>query len=1051
MNLIALAVKKPILVIAMVVLIVLFGLLALYAIPIQLTPDINRPVIQVTTIWPGTAPVEVEREIINRQEEQLKGLEGVKEIISLASTGQAQVTLEFHVGQDMDKALLLVANRLDRVTGYPEEADEPILTTAGSEDSPIAWVVLKQNKQNTIPVHALGDFADDVIRSRLERVPGVGRVNVFGGSEREMQIIVKAEQLAHYRLTITDLLRALRDANVNISAGDVEEGKRRYVIRTQAEFEHIGQAQEVVIKSQTDAQGRQERITIADIADVRFGYKKPTALIRHLGEPIIAINAVRETGANVIETMRGLKAGIEELNDGLLKSAGLYLTQVYDETIYIDSAIHLVQTNIIVGGLLAATILILFLKSWRAVLIISLAIPISVIGAFVAMAALGRSINVISLAGLAFAVGMVVDAAIIVLENIYRLRFDGKPAKQAAIDGTQQVWGAILVSAVTTVAVFVPILMLKVEVGQLFRDIAVAISVAVCLSLLVAVTLIPTLSAKLFQGPMTATNLQTFVFVDRFGQWFSALVIQYLQTIFKRPKFAVMSVLALTLMAGIGTALLLPKLEYLPEGNRNFIFGIILPPPGYNLATTKEISDRVENAARPLWSSETGPEAAPGQPPKIKNFFFVARENLSFVGAISEQPQRAKELIPVLSKPVFREPGTFGFISQPSIFGRGIGSGRSIDLDIIGPDLEVILNIALQTMIKLSEVLPTHEGNQYRPNPGLELGAPEVRIIPNYLRLADNGLTARDLALAVKVFNEGLRISELTLAGKRRDLTLKGPEQNIVATQEISNLPVITQQGEIVPVGNLADVMLTAGPTELRHKDRVRAVTIEIRPAPFIPLEQSMELIQQQVLTPLQKELPLNVNMRLSGTADELTQTWNAMVWQLGLALVIVYLVMAILFDSFFYPLIILFSVPVATFGGIVGLALLNLFVYQPLDMLTMLGFIILVGIVVNNAILLVHHTLYNVRKEHMPLQEAVITATKHRIRPIFMSTLTSIFGMLPLVLFPGAGSELYRGLGSVVVGGLTLSAILTLIMIPALLRFSSPIAKVRDQAEILQ
>jgi HAE1 family hydrophobic/amphiphilic exporter-1 len=479
----------------------------------------------------------------------------------------------------------------------------------------------------------------------------------------------------------------------------------------------------------------------------------------------------------------------------------------------------------------------------------------------------------------------------------------------------------------------------------------------------------------------------------------------------------------------------LPKLEYLPEGNRNLVFGIIIPPPGYNLATTSGIAQDIETAIRPHWASVSGPESAPGEPPKIERFFFVARRSTTFLGAVSVDPQRAGELIPVLRKAVFREPGTFGFISQPSIFGRGIGGGRKIQLDISGQDLEQILDVAARAAGKVVQHLPMSQGHQFRPNPGLELGAPEVRIIPNRLRLADNGVTARELAETVDAFNDGLRVAEVTVGSKRLDLVLRGPEQTVTETQGIAALPVVTSSGRIVPTGSLADVIITSGPTEIRHRERFRTVTLEIRPAAGVPLETALDTLRDQVIEPLRAEgLPAGIKIGLSGTADKLTQTWRAMQWQLALSVAIVYLVMAILFESFVYPLIILLSVPLAAAGGVAGLVALNHYQFQPLDMLTLLGFVILIGIVVNNAILLVHQTLYHLREDGMATVDAILEATRNRIRPIFMSTLTSVVGMLPLVVSPGAGSELYRGLGSVVVGGLALSALLTLLIVPPML-----------------
>lgn len=569
MNLIRIAIERPVAVVAAVLMVVMFGLVALETIPIQLAPDVNRPVITVTTSWPGAAPAEIEREIINLQEDEMAGLEGLEEITSRSQQGRGTLTLEFSVGANMDRALLLVSNRLDRVSGYPEEANEPSLDTAGSDDNAISWFIIRRVEGNERPVHEFGDFVRDVVKDRIERVPGVSRVEVYGDSEREIQIEVRPELLAFYRLTVSDVILALRQGNASLSAGNVEEGKRNYVTRVEGELNTIETIRQVVVRSEEDlASGRIARVVVGDIADVKFGYRDPVSNIRLNGEPAMAFNAKRETGANVIQIMAGIADAVDELNAGAIPAQGLTLRQVYKETVYINSAIELVRQNIWIGGTLAAIILLLFLRSFRATLVISLAIPVSVIGAFVAMAALGRSINVISLAGLAFAVGMVVDAAIVVLENIYRHRERGLSAREAAYKGASQVWGAVLVSALTTVMVFIPVLVMELEVGQLFRDIAVAISVSVILSLIVSITVIPALSRYLLGGAdeenATIKRIR-LPGIDGLASLFTAAVMAFVRSMFRNKVLPVAVVGIVTLVAVAGTWRYLPKLEYLPE------------------------------------------------------------------------------------------------------------------------------------------------------------------------------------------------------------------------------------------------------------------------------------------------------------------------------------------------------------------------------------------------------------------------------------------------------------------------------------------------------
>ena len=1056
MNIIRLSIERPIAIVAMVLMIVLFGYVALQRIPIQMAPDVRQPVIIVTTNWPGAAPQEVEREIINQQEDALKGLEGVRKMTSSAQRNRGEVTLEFGPEINFDRALLLVANRLDRVSGYPEEADEPVLSTSGTEDNAIAWFIITRQEGNTRPMVENGDFLADVIQERIERVPGVAGANIFGQTEREMAVTITPEKLARYGMTVSDVLQRLRSANASITGGDVEEGKRRYVVRTEGDLNTTRLVEDVVLRSDGEDGNRGVgRVVVRDIADVSIGYKKAQARLRMLNQPALAFNITREQGANVIKTMADVREVIKELADGPVKRQGLIIEQVYDETDYINSSIDLVRTNIIYGGILAIIVLMIFLRSWRPTAVVAMSIPVSVVGSFVAMALLGRSLNVISLAGIAFAVGMVVDAAIVVLENIFRLRQEGKSRAEAAYYGAQQVWPAVLVSALTTVMVFIPILIMDLEVGQLFRDIAVAISVSVMLSLLVAVTLIPALANGLLGGVKTEMGAMRVPLLDDLARGFTRFWAGYARFVVRYKTMAVAIVALIVVVAGSISILIMPKLDYLPQGNRNLMFGIVLPPAGDNLDTNEGIARNIADSTKKYWSRGAYAEINKPEDQKIDRFFYVARLGSMFMAATHVDPQKAGELKALIEGPARAEPGVFAFMFQPSLFGRSVGGGREIDIEISGPDLEVVYGVGREVFFAAREVLPPSEGNSVRPKPALTLGEPEVRITPDRVRLSDNGLSARELGESVDAFNDGIRVAEVTVEGKRIDLTLKGPELDRESTQAIRSLPVVTSDGRIVPVGNLADVRETTGPTEIQRIERSRAMVISVSPKDGIPLEEAEELLEEKVLGPIRaRGLPDGVQFRIGGSADKLKETWNHMQLDLVMALVIVFLVMAVLFESFLYPWIVMLTVPVAAAGGLGGLALLNTYVAQSLDMLTMLGFVILIGIVVNNAILLVHQTLFHIREDAMDVNTAIETATRNRIRPIFMSTLTSVFGMLPLVAFPGPGSELYRGLGAVVLGGLSLSAVLTMAIVPPMMSITVGIVEgrkarraARDQA----
>jgi len=1041
MKIVQQAIRLPVTTAVGVILLVLFGTIALFQIPIQLTPTVEEPQVTVTTFWPGASPQEVEREIVDEQEEQLKSLEGLKKMESSSADSIATITLTFAVGSDNDANLLKVSNRLDQVPRYPEDADKPVLTAVGNQN-PMAWFVMTAGGEKPFAgdIDTLYNFVDDFIKPELERVPGVAQSNIFGGRQREMQVIVDPEKLAARGVTANQLAAALDRENRNFSGGDFSEGKRRYVVRTVGDYGSPEDIENVVIAVKGGVP-----IYVGDVGRAEIGYRKPTASAYYFGAPMIAINAVKQPGSNVLEVMEELKATAARLEEDLLAPRGLVLEQAYDETGYISSAIGLVRQSLVLGGLLAILVLLLFLRSPTSTLIVAVAIPISAVGTFLMMYVFDRTLNVISLAGMAFAVGMVVDNSIVVLENIYRHQQMGKGRALAAYDGAREVWGAVLASTLTTIAVFVPVVFIEEEAGQLFRDIAIAISCAVGLSLIVSVTVIPSLSARILRTAATgraregdeegedleatrATHLWGLVgHGTRLRDMVADFVYWICGTTFRRLAVVV----GLTGAAILLSITLTPKAEYLPIGNSNFLFGIILPPPGYNLEEVVNLRHLYQENLSYLWAGSDAETAnLPGS--GVRSSFFVGLPNAAFMGVRARDPLHVRELIPPYQQVNMKIPGAIAFIDQFSIFQTGFGAARAIDIQLTGPELPRLIELGGRIFGQVPTLLP---GSQARPIPSLDLGNPEVQIHPNRRRAAELGISNQELGFVVSTLVDGAKASDYRFEGREIDLKVIAEHDDEHRTHLLEQLPLATRDGHLTTLGSVADVEVTNGPVEIAHRERQRAITIQVVPAEDMPLQRAMELIDGEILGPMEREGSLGglYRVALSGSADKLTQTARALQFNFLLAVAITYLLMAALFESFLYPLVIMFSVPLAALGGFLGLAVLNLFTYQALDVLTMLGFIILVGTVVNNAILVVHQALNHMREEGMASREAIREATSNRIRPIFMSVGTSVFGMLPLVLFPGAGSELYRGLGSVVVGGLTVSTIFTLVLIPAL------------------
>mgnify|MGYP001169600816 FL=1 len=1031
-RLIKIAIERPVSILALVMLTVLFGIVALRNIPIQMSPDIEKPILEVRVNWPGASPEDVDREVVTRLERELASLNGLEEMASRSSRGRARVTLTYNVSQDMDKALVLLLSKLSSVSDLPNDSKTPEVRTSNSDDSPIARMALVSTIEEENDLDGLGSFLESDIIEPLGRVNGVAEVTVYGGSSREMRIFVDPDKLVQYRLTLTEVINALRSSSTMMSVGVVNEGKRTYAVRAEAVNYTPQTASRIVLRTDVSETGTLVPLLLSDIATIRLQVQESTSIRRFMGDNAIIINVLRSQGTNVVETMKALAVVVDDLNATTLAARNLDLSIVYDETKYISSAIDLVQQNIWIGGVLALLVLLLFLRAALPTIIVFAAIPVSVIGTFVAIAGLGLSINVISLAGLAFAVGMVVDASIVSLENIFRLRQRGMSAENAAFHGGRQVWAPILGSALTTVIVFVPVLMLQLPVGQLFRDIGIAISVAVLISVVVSVTVIPALASRLLRGSADRFGaLLPIPVVDHLARGFTALILHYATFAVRRRVVGLVVVGAVLAGAGGFSYRFMPQLDYLPDGNANFVFGRIFVPPGYSMEETVRIAEKMEAAARPLWEGEAPADG----PPAIERFFFVAFSGGAFAGASAVDPSRVAGLQSVLMTPIFSEPGAGAFVRQSSLFGRSVGGSRSIRLDVSGPDRDTILPIAYRLNEALSTRFSRRDGNQIRAIPSLDNGAPQIRVSPDLIALARAGITVRELASTVDVFNDGANLIQIPIRGELIDMVLSGKDARNLTAAALSDIPVVTRVGDILRLDQLATLEFISAPEQIRRLGGRQSLSLQLRPNEAVPLEEAVQIIEDEILTDLRADATAaGVTIAIKGAASALKETWTAMQSNVATAIAVIFLLLVVLLRNFMLPLIILLAVPVAAAGGIGGLALLNIYIRQPLDMLTMLGFVILTGVVVNNAILMIEQALLQMREEAMDARAAIIEATRNRIRPIFMSTLTSLFGLVPLVIFPGAGSELYRGLGVVVFGGLGLSTISTLIIVPPLM-----------------
>jgi multidrug efflux pump subunit AcrB len=1002
MNITRACLNNPVALLVAIILLLIFGSISLSRLPIQLTPELEQPEITITTNWRAAAPNEVEAEIIEPQEDVLRGLPGLTEIRAIANEGRAVINLTFAVDMDMRRALIEVMNRLNQVPDYPDDADEPSISSVGENARAIAWFIIKTEEGNQRPIETYKDFVEEVVQSRFERIPGVARSEIIGGSEKELRITFDPYKVANLGIELEKVMR-LAGSSKDISAGFADVGKREYSVRFAGKYAATDLGEMIL-------EWRDGRpVYLRDVATIEERLTDKNSFVITKGSNSIAVNAQRETGVNVLQVMDGLHKAVEELNNGPLKRANLTIEQVHDETIYINRSINMLRNNLALGIGLAVIVLFLFLLKFPATLIVAASIPICLIASFSVMDISARTLNIISLAGLAFAVGMVLDASIVILENIVRLREKDFSAEEASSQGTSQVYGALLASTATTIAIFLPIVFLKDEVGQLFSDLAVTITAAIAFSLLTAITVVPT-AAKLFLARKS--------FIDPYSKVWK-VIADFIMTLTNTPVRRWSWIGVLMIVPIVVMIALQPEKDYLPDGNQNLAFAFILPPPGTNIKTLeKELGEIVASRMQPHIDEQAEPY--------VQHYFFVAFTRGVFMGARAKYNKDVSELVPLINSVVQGFPDTIAFAKQASLF-QGFGSGRTIDINIQSKNLPALMNAALSAFIPISAIYPNT-----RPRPGLELAQPELRLIPNERRISEAGWDRSVVAAFSQTLGDGRFVGDYFNGEETLDIILRAKQWD--TPEELSAIPVMTSEADILPLSELVKVVRTAGPEEIRRINRRRTVTLEVSPPADVSLEEALNIIKTDIEPQILAQLPEDGDIQYKGTADKLKTAIENMLGSFLLAITILYLLMSAMFRSFKDSLLVMLSIPLATFGGVLALYLINLVTFQPMDLLTMIGFIILLGLVVNNAILLVHQAR-SAEREGYSRKEAVHEAVLLRLRPIMMSTLTSIFGMLPLLIVPGAGSELYRGLAGVIVGGMMVSTFFTLILLPSLLR----------------
>ncbi len=1027
MKLITGSISNPVAVAVAVLLVTLFGVLSLQRLPLQLFPDIDRPQISIRTNWRGAAPEEVEAELLEPQERVLQGLSGLEEIKGNAWPGSSSISLTFAIGTDMKSALVDVIGRMSRLPPLPREVDRPVVEVNGggtSESLSFFFVQLLPGSEGPIERHRR--FVEDVVKPRIEVVPGVSTVLVNSGPPEDVRISVDLARAAALGIGLPDIARQAASTS-NVSAGQLDIGRRQYALRYTGRYDaaELGQ----LVLAWRDGQA----VRLADVATVELRAPERQQYVYQNGNPAISLEVQRTAGANVLSTLEAVKRVVAELREGALQARGLGIEQSFDASLFIRRAVNLLIENLVVGTLLALACVWWFMRDKRVTTLIAATIPLCLLATFCTLHLAGRSVNVVSLAGLAFAVGMVVEGAIVVCGNILRLKELGVPLQQAAYEGTRQVVPALVASTTTTIAVFVPVLFLEDVEGQIFSDLALTISIAVAFSILVAVTLVPAAANFMLarQHPSAGYGAGWPQLTER--------VIRLTRT----PQQQLMWVAAL-LLAPLALAWwLLPKLDYLPPVKRAAVDAEFIFPPGMSPeVVNREIAGKIIERMQPYMSGE--------REPKLKNYYILLWPGGGTLGARVRDESRIGELERLIRDEItVGFPDTRAFTAEGELFGVNGSSSRSIAIHLQSSDTAALYAGAELGRKLLEESFP---GAYVRASPNPDAQILELRAAPDDRRIAELGWDRAALGTVIRTMGGGAWLGEYFDGQTRRPIILRA---DVEATPEaLAQAPVHTPSGEVVPLGELVRLETALAPEQVRRVDHHRTLTLTIDPPAALTLEEMLTKIESEVVPALRAQLPPDAAIRLAGSANRLEAIVAAMGSNFLLALLVLFLLMAAMFRSVRDATVVVLTVPLALAGGVLGIRALGWVAPQPLDLLTMIGFIMMIGVIVNHAILLVDLTRESLERGH-DLEDALRMSLNQRLRAMVASTLTGALGALPMVLNPGPGSTIYRGLAAVNVAGVIVSMVFSVLLLPSLMRLfharrRAPLTATEHSAEVV-
>ena len=1013
MKISSFSVHRPIFTIMVVLIVILLGVISLLRLPIDLMPDISYPTLSISCSYSNAGPEEIEELITRPIEQAMSAVPGVEEVSSVSSEGQSSVRVTFSWGTDLDAAANDIRDRLDRVVRrLPEEVERPTLRKFDMASFPVL-ILGASSKLDPVQTRRI---LEDEVQYRLERVPGVASVDISGGLEREIHVSLDPAKINALSIPLDRIIASIREGNVNIPAGTIEQGNFEITVRTPGEYTDLGQLENTVIAIRQGVP-----IKLREIASVEDSWRRITRIVRVNGQPGIRLSISKQSGKNTVEVARGALKELEVINRELPQ---INIIPIIDTSDYIERSIRNVGTSAVYGGLLAVVVLLVFLRNLRSTVIIATAIPVSIIATFALLYFGGLTLNIMTLGGLALGIGMLVDNSIVVLENIFRKRESGESREKAAIEGTEEVTSAIIASTLTTLAVFLPLVFIQGMSGIMFKQLSIVVAFSLFCSLAVALTLVPMLSERILPAAPKdiagRKNLRMRIF-ESTGRFFKWLEDNYkaLLHVSLNHRFAVV-LIAIVIMAA--SLLLVPYIgaELMPSTDEGEVRVNVEMQVGTRLDLLDEKMKEIEKII-----NESVPE--------IQNVVTSAggggyRSSGGHTGEIrislkpqSQRQRSSEEIATDLRKRLSNLPGILirTRVGQGLFVLRmGTGGNDRVQIEIRGHDLKTADALAAQVKELVSTVPGITDTRISR-----ESGSPEELILIDRQKAADMNLTVSKIANALQTILSGTRAGYYRQAGDEFGILVKLKDAEQLDLNEILDLTLVNSENEPVVLKNVVNVAPQSGPVLIERLDQERIVTVSADIS-----ERTMSTVLLDIEQLLKKiPVPRDFIIGFGGDYQEQQKSFRELLLSCVLALILVYMVMACQYESLRDPFVVMFSVPLAA----IGVILMLFFTGTTFNVQSFIGSIMLGGIVVNNAILLVDHTNLLRRKYSMPIREAIEEAGRRRLRPILMTATTTIFGLVPLALGLGEGGEAQSPMARVVIGGLLSSTFITLIFVP--------------------